>query len=283
MSTPTDEELIGVLPGATRLRRRPYPYATSCPLTELTVTYADGARARRLLLKDLGAAPARPGTKAEPRREADVYRNLLAPAGVGPELLASGRDWLLLELVDGVELWQVGEVARWAGVAAWLGVLHRRFADRGAELRAAGLGPLTADVFNSWVDRAQPQLAGVLDPDACRAELAPLADLRPTLVHGEFYPANVLVAGERVVPVDWETAALGPGALDLAALTTGWDASVQQRLVEAYGEVDLVTLDRARLALALRWIGWQPGWTAPSEHRHDWLGEARAAAERLSR
>ena len=279
--SPSDEVLLAALPGATHVARRPYPYATSCPLTELTVAFPDGTR--RLLLKELVAAPGRPGDKPPPEHEAEVYRRLLSAEGIGPELLASGADWLVLELVDGVELWQVGDLSRWAFVGAWLGRLHRRFADRGAELRAAGLAPLTAEQLDGWLVRAEPYLAGRLDLAGCRDALNGLAANAPTLVHGEFYPSNVLLAGDRVVAVDWETAALGPGALDLAALVTGWDDDGQQRIVEAYGVVDPVTLDQARLALALRWIGWQAAWTPPPEHRHDWFAEALGATERLGR
>ena len=42
-----------------------------------------------------------------------------------------------------------------------------------------------------------------------------LVRLPRTLIHGELYPSNVIVGRghhrERVCPVDWEMAALGPG------------------------------------------------------------------------
>jgi Phosphotransferase enzyme family len=279
--TPSDSELIAVLPGATAVHRHPYRFATSCPLTELHVSYGD--RASRMLLKELGARPSGPDSTADPRREIGVYRDVLAPAGIGPALHAYGADWIIVELVDGIELWQVDAVEGWEAVASWLGHHHRRFVGRTAELHAAGLFVLDASVLLSWVDRAAPYLRGWLDPAACRASLAELSAAAPTLVHGEFYPSNILIAGDRVVPVDWETAAIGPGVIDLAALITGWDDGVQKRLIEAYGDVDTVALDRARLALALRWIGWKPGWAPPVEHRHDWRGEAIVLAERLGR
>ena len=58
--------------------------------------------------------------------------------------------------------------------------------------------------------------------DAVAEQLAALA---PTFIHGEFYPSNVLVQQggrtPRVCPIDWEIAAIGPGLLDLAALSVG--------------------------------------------------------------
>lgn len=278
--TPSDGELLDALPGALEIRRRrPYEYATSSPLTEVTVAYPD--RVSRMLLKDTGPSQGRPGHGYDPGREIAVYTTLLAPSGVGPALHASGADWLLLELVDGVELWQVGDIERWEAVASWLGRHHERFAECAVERDAAVPAPLDSRVFGQWIHRAEAHTDGRLDVGACRLALERLDRLPRTLVHGEFYPSNVLVAGDRVVPVDWETAAMGPGVIDLAALVTGWDAGVTRRLVAAYGAVEPADLLAARLALALRWLGWSAEWTAPAEHRQDWLREAVAAAEGL--
>ena len=43
-----------------------------------------------------------------------------------------------------------------------------------------------------------------------------------TMIHGEFYPGNILYEKGRICPVDWESAAIAAGELDLAALTEGW-------------------------------------------------------------
>ena len=54
------------------------------------------------------------------------------------------------------------------------------------------------------------------------------------------------------------------------------------RLLSAYaegvgtGSEDelLQDLARARLHLALQWLGWNPDWRPPREHAHDWADEA---------
>ena len=66
-----------------------------------------------------------------------------------------------------------------------------------------------------------------------------LASLPPTFLHGEFYASNVIVperAGEqRVCPIDWELAAVGPALLDLAALVTGgWEQEQRNAIAGAY-------------------------------------------------
>jgi thiamine kinase-like enzyme len=108
-----------------------------------------------------------------------------------------------------------------------------------------------------------------------------LGRLPVTLIHGEFYPANVLVADGKIVPIDWEMAGVGPGLLDLAALTTGWSREDQAAITSAYGDVPEAGLDASRLHLALRWLSTPADWIPPPEQAHDWLGEAIGAAERL--
>ena len=66
-----------------------------------------------------------------------------------------------------------------------------------------------------------------------------LLSLPKTVIHGEFYASNVLVAegseGTRVAPVDWELAAAAPGAIDIAALVSGnWPEADREEIVAAY-------------------------------------------------
>lgn len=89
-------------------------------------------------------------------------------------------------------------------------------------------------------------------------------------------------------------AGVGPGPLDLAALTAGrWKDDQRRRLVTAYFDAwpkrlarpewhDFAdVLDHCRLHLAVQWIGWSPGWSPPPDHAHDWLGEALGLADEL--
>jgi hypothetical protein len=91
-----------------------------------------------------------------------------------------------------------------------------------------------------------------------------------------------------------EMAAIGPGPIDLAALVGGWGATERQRLATAYRrelaragttapapEALAADLSRSRLHLALQWLGWSSEWRPPSEHAHDWVGEALMLTEEL--
>ena len=102
-------------------------------------------------------------------------------------------------------------------------------------------------------------------------------------------------AVERICAVDWEMAAIGPAAFDLAALTSGrWSADERRTLLSCYLDevrragaaapaVDRFehAVDCCRLQLAVQLLAWRPGWAPPRDHARDWLGEALALAGRL--
>lgn len=302
-----------------RLDREPYAYATSFRLERIDAALANGT-ALALLLKDLSwvrlldeAARIRDPAHHEPRREIEMYRRVLGPAGIGARCYGAStgpHPWLLLERVDAVELWQVGDLEVWEQVAVWLARFHLSFVTRVDDLHAdvPFLRALDTRWFEVCRQRARVALHAATDPraaelvgllDALGDEVArELADVPATLVHGELYPSNVLVRADdrvRVCPVDWEVAASGPAYVDLAALVSGWDEEGCRRITAAYeGALGAGTasvtggieparlLEDCRLHLALQWLGWGSGWRAPTEHAQDWVGEALAAARRLA-
>ena len=279
-------DLLGVAPHT--LRRRPFEYRSSAPLVELDL---DG---RTLLLKDLSpgalterARAAKADLLHDPAREIAVYRTFLNESGLGtPALAASvadserGRYWLAVEKVAGTELYQL-ELERWHEVARWLARLHDRFAGVAA---VDHLIRYDRSYFELW-----PERAGVRPP-GYETVIDRLARLPRTLVHGELYASNVLLAGDRVCVVDWELAGVGPGVLDLAALTAGLADDDASALTETYrlalenppdaSELGF-ELDCARLHLALQWLGWAEDWTPPPEHALDWRADLPRLTERV--
>jgi aminoglycoside phosphotransferase (APT) family kinase protein len=196
-----------------------------------------------------------------------------------------------------------------------LALMHTQFTGRAELLRqaqAAHLLTYNADYFRLWFGRAQGILQAAAPSRRRKAKhlmerLAPryeqvierLVALPVTLIHGEFYASNVLVQETadslRVCPVDWEMAGVGPGLLDLAALTAGgWTDEQKTALALAYHaalppdhpwsqrpEALLAALDNCHLHLAMQWLGWSPDWSPPPEHRRNWLREALRLAEKL--
>jgi Ser/Thr protein kinase RdoA (MazF antagonist) len=301
------------------VRRRPSRYRTSFPLEELSLTQTDGTELR-LACKQLSwsalddeARLAKPRFLHDPDREPAVYAHVLPQAPPGPPHYhgsfadpEGGGSRLLVEWVEGRELYQVGERESWEAAARWLGQMHvalavdlDRHADRGRLL------DYDADHYRRWIERAgefaqapgQPRSRAVaVERIARRYEEAieGLLALPKTVIHGEFYASNVLVAGEprspRIAPVDWELAAAAPGAVDLAALTSGsgWSKDDREAIVVAYRSavppraLSARDLDLARLHLAVQWLGWAPpNWEPPADQRQDWLGEALALIDEL--
>jgi len=281
------------------LERRPYPYRTSFPLDEARVRLPGGEEAT-VLVKELDRTKldertrrAKPAFVHNPQREIVVYTEILPDRGLGTarcygSTAAPGAAGyaLFLEKVDGVELWQRGDLEVWEETARWAARLHR---DVPAP-SSPHLLRYDTPYFRQWWGRAEhfrgrAALEGVR---RCHEEAVErLVALPVAFVHGELYPSNILVAPGRVCPVDWEMAGAGPGVLDLAALVTAWGDDQARRLVAAYAAaagapVRDADLDAARLVLAVQWLGWAEHWAPPREHATDWLVEAHAAAERLA-
>ena len=277
------ERLLGPV---ARVDCRPHAESTSFPLQELHVWLQDGSELE-LVLKDLGwdgltdeVQHVKPLFLHDPAREIETYRGILSTTSIGTAAFYGAEGPLLLiENVKGPVLWQIGELDVWCRVAQEIAGLHHELTthvDDQALLR------YDADFYRLWLERAQAFAGPLRAVAACHEDVVErLLRLPRTVIHGELYASNIVVAGPRVCPIDWELAGAGPGLIDLAALTTGWDGAARAGIVAAYGDVDEDDLDCCRLHLALRWLGWSKRWTPPAAHARDWRAEAIAAAERL--
>jgi hypothetical protein len=290
---------LETLVGGRVIARRPSAYRSSAPILELEVALPDGRRF--LLVKDLArsaltrhAQAAKPSFLHDPLREIDVYRAILSGADLGSArfygaLVDPKRDryWLAIEKVQGVELYQVGELETWEEAMRWLARLHELFLGRDLP---DSLLRYDASHFAVWPERART-FSGFEDLAWYGEVLDRLTALPTTLLHGELYPSNVLVANGRVCAVDWERAGVGPGAIDVAALTMGWAEHEQQVLLTAYSgalsappPADELQrdVDFARLYLAVQWLGWSQDWSPPPEHAQEFAAEARRLVGRLA-
>jgi hypothetical protein len=323
------EEALGPYSGGprrvARIRREPADNWSSHKVELIDVHFEDGGHLP-VFFKQLGrrglveaAAGIKPEFLDNPMREIATYREILDPLRLGTPACygalinpSAGRYWLFLERVPGATLSQVGGFEAWLEAARWLGDFHARLA--GDAERWRPVGPLIlhdAAYFRGWLRRARdflgsareatPEQRRRLDWLATRYDsvVDVLTSLPTTIIHGEFYPSNLLVRMEsgrvRICPVDWEMTAIGPGLIDLAALTTGrWTDAQRAALYEAYCNGHPPDVPRSprpdtlptllaygRIHLAVQWLGWSPRWVAPPEHQRDWLGEAVDLAEEL--
>lgn len=213
-------------------RRRASLWRSTHPLYDLTACLADGSTTEAI-------------GKTAPTREIEAYRTVLHRSDLDvPVFLGTCGTDLILEHVDGVPLWQC-ELPAWQEAARALGRLHAR-ATPGSMCDWPGWweGAFDALGYATAVQCAQRTLAG-----------APRV-----LVHGEAYPANVLVRpNDTICLLDWESAASGPAAIDIAALITGWSEPAAASLIAAYTTtapraVPENELAAARLLFAVRWL-----------------------------
>ena len=306
--------------------RRPAAYRTSFALEEIDVCLDTGARLQ-IMFKDMNpnrlldeARAAKPEFLRDPHREIEVYSGLLSKLRLGTPTCYGAvaddtrrRHWLFLEKIRGVELYQIGELGVWQDVSRWLARLHTRSAEDPAWLAAVATSHVVtydADFIRIWPARALEYLRGNRTArhakqvqaltrlvNAYDRVVEHLLALQRTFLHGEFYASNILVseAGgpRRVSPVDWEMAAVGPGLIDLAALTSGkWSNRNRMAIAMAYYEAlppvrrppesaFLESLDFCHLHLAMQWLGWAKAWSPPPEHAQDWLAVSLRLAEKL--
>jgi aminoglycoside phosphotransferase (APT) family kinase protein len=305
------------MPGAT-VTRRPSLYATSYRLEEIEAR-CPGEPTRHFMAKHLGReAMTEAGRRARPQsldstgRELAVYRDILSGTDLATPALIGGwadthRGALVLEQVRGVPLAEIGDFSTWEAAARWLARMHMTFA---APL--SGMDPSWKHSSLVHYDREQLRVTGlrglghaveqrlgsartrVAMAEAHERALSALATTGGTLVHGDFYPSNIVVAVDRIAVVDWELAGWGAAELDLAALIAGaWGYEQRRALTRVYHQAasergSTVTfaalmqrVSLAAIVVALRWIGAAPDWKAPDDHHRDWFADAMSVLDHL--
>ena len=284
--------------------RKPNLYAGHFPSEIVTCRLSTGAT-RRFFCKYGGPyVDEVHATKGGVAYEARVYQTILAPLQIpAPAFVGSTTDpatnhtWLILDYLPAAAQLHPTE-STLVLVAQYLADLHRRTAP---SIHAwPFLQRLDAADYRAWAERAArysapyaadfPWLAPLCRAFATR--LAPLLDSPPSLIHGECYRQNTLLLNNRILAVDWESAAIAPGLIDLATLVDCWPDDSIAPCVCAYQSARWPapasappnfseTFDLARLYLHLRWLGDRPDWTTP-EHLHERAPFLRTLAHRLA-
>ena len=237
-------------PGASLLRSWPLAGGISAQMTAFEIAGADG-RARKLILREHGGEASAP----------DEYRLLrdLRAAGLAvptPVLLDRSGSCLVLDYIDGAPDYAPADpgecvrilAARLANIhrvdPAGLGFLPRQELDLAKRFPAARDEPTDRAGIRAILDAAWP---------------LPSANA-PALLHGDFWPGNVLWRDGRLVAViDWEDAALGDPLDDLAIgrldimIIYGADAmaAFTRHYVDVMG-IDIATLPYWDICAALR-------------------------------
>jgi len=185
------------------------------------------------------------------KREARLLRR--CGKGLGPQVLAQNNQWIILE-------WLVGDVVtidafealnQWGELAAMVAALHQRplsgyrlnlqrqFADYWQRLDRRRLTPAWLR-WQRYFMRAEPPAP---------LQLAPL--------HMDIHPGNLIAGPAGLRLIDWEYAADGDVALDIAALfrSNGWAGAQQRRFLQGYAQRGYPDVGRLH-AQVQRWLPW---------------------------
>lgn len=227
--------------------------------------------------------------------EAKVYRFLLEKLNVStPKFIgvyednSTGDSWLIIENLEestrftkatersSESNFQVGRTIKLA--ARWVGEFHKQCEKIVSNKQFSFLINYDQDYYGGWAKRTisysrhlKKQVPWLKDICLGFKEMIPMIVSKPlTIIHGEYYPNNVLYQNGAIRPVDWESTAIALGEIDLASLTDGWPREIEQQCVDVYKSarwsegipVDFQTIyGFSQLYQQLRWLGDRPEWT----------------------
>lgn len=277
---------LNVIPGRSHLRTGTHRNESiSCEME-------DGSRRQFFLKYSKDYCPSTDRHRAGIPHESEIYRQLLRPfAGSSPKLIAAGEinslgvSFLLLEELEGFLRVSKTPSENMTRAAEWIGRFHAE-----NEVTVNSPGPKFLSIYNKsyyrqW-SRNTCRLTQPLHiefpwlPKVCNVfeqNLIPfLLDSPQTAIHAEFYPKNILAHGPVICPVDWESAALAAGEIDLASLIEGWAEPVRETLIDAYCQARWPggapqnfrsRLTAAQIYFHLRWLGDRPDFATGKKGR----------------
>jgi hypothetical protein len=283
-------------PSLALLAREPTPYATTFPCEIVTCRIGRG-KPRRLFCKyTAGVDYTGHGHRGGVGHEIATYRHILARTDkFRPKFYGgytdseTGQYWLFLEYLDGgLRVGKLNDPVAMGKTARWIARFHASSQRLLGNENVRFLKRYDKQYYLGWISRTV-DFAGPnyrkswwLHHLHVRAEdfLSPLLESAPAIIHGEYYQHNILFHQGRVCPIDWESAAIGEGLIDLAFLTDGWESKIANVCTAAYirtrwpegapAEFAKV-LKAARLYMAVRWLGDDPDFTRSACADGHWM------------
>jgi thiamine kinase-like enzyme len=289
----------------TILGREPNSRTSTYPSEVVTCLLADGSEERFLCKYAAGNNHNAFGHRGGLEYEAAVYRHVLQPLPVSTPAYyglhkdeTTGQTWLVLQYMDkSVQVRDAHDRTLIYAAAHWLARFHGASESRLSLASLPCLHRYDADYYLGWAVRTS-NLAGPLHQrfpwlatlcerfeDVVETLLGPPA----MIIHGEYYPNNILFRQGAIYPVDWESAAIAIGEIDFASLIERWPAKVVERCKAEYLSVRWPKgtptgfeqrLDVAQLYWRFRWLGERSDWT--TEEKSRWrFDQLRSIGERL--
>jgi len=255
------------------------------------------------------------GHRGDVAFEARVYRDVLQPLRMSTptfyglyETGDPGVAWLIIEYVkDGIRTSQCPDPKAMIHAARWIGRFHAANQRRPQMRRLAFLRRYDEAYYRGWSQRTERLYAPwrTLFPwvaPMCREfrrRIPTLLKAPHTVIHGEYFGANILYQNGTSRPLDWQSTAVAPGEIDLVSLTHSFPTPVRERCEREYtksrwpgGAPDAFDeiVAAARLYVDFRWLGDPKRMTPPIGRGGNWLlkkrqkrflTDLRTAAEKL--
>jgi hypothetical protein len=234
----------GLRPALVGVCRRPNGFSSTFASEIVQCRFEDGSEAGVLCKysSSNGQSAEQPAHRGV-AYEARVYGSMLerldvrVPRFYGAyEEQPAGRTWLILEyLADTTRLDLEPSEQAIRRTAAGIGRCHASCSSATLAAASAHMQRFDEHFYDSWRRRLSsvpdhfkdvfPWLSDLYAQS--EALLAPLVSTAPVVVHAELFPSNVLIRDDDAYLVDWESAAIGAGEIDLALLTSGqWATDV---------------------------------------------------------
>lgn len=264
--------------------RRENPRSSTYLGDIVRVRFADGRREELLCKYADGVELVPPTAHRGLAYEARVYERVLAAAPLSlPRFWGSFTDpdtgglvFVMRFYPRGMSAAQACEHGGLEAMVGWMAEFHDWGEAHAGDPAWQFLTRHDTDYYRLWLDRtcevARPfanEYSWLDTAVAAYRDLIPLlAAARPAVVHGELTTRNSLWADGLIMPVDWETAALGAAEVDLAMFTFDWDLDELREIESRYvarrwpGGPPAGFSERmlaARLYVAFHWIFGSPG------------------------
>jgi hypothetical protein len=262
------------------------------PVEIITCQISDGQLLKFFCKYEAGRSHTSHGHRAGVAYEVDVYRWILQPLAVStPRLIGAFNDvsnggcCMVLEHLGDCKKLRRNLMNK---SASWIGKFHNLSEIQSERVSTSFLIPYDHAYYKGWIQRTlkfseNSHSVHSWLPTLCSNAIDFFSDLSThsrTVIHGEYYPGNIFCRLDKISPLDWETAAVGIGEIDLAMLTDRWPRKIvdecesQYRIARWSENTDPEFEHRlmaARLYVQFRWLGDKPEWTAKQSRRFEKL------------
>jgi hypothetical protein len=276
----------------TILARKPNPRTSTYPSEIVYCRLADGSELQLLCKYATARSHTAQGHRRGTAYEAEVYQKVLQPLPVSTPRFCglyadsiTGETWFMLEYMDGsMRVKDSRDRTQMYAAARWLGQFHRINESRLPPASLPFLHKHEPEYYLGWAARTS-QFAGHLHQsfpwlrtlcERFEQVVGRLLEPPAIIIHGEYYPNNILFRQGTIYPVDWESTAIGIGEIDYASLTERWPAEIVERCRIEYLNARWPAgppadfepkLDVARLYWRFRWLGERADWTTEEKSR----------------